>query len=91
MNPTIGTKIPTSPVKFQHCGTNFPIWIESFSMPSLGQIKTDIPYCFAYGNNNVCLRFHLIKYGGGIKVRNCGQYILYYLSDASTFSAYCVE
>merc|ERR1712018_605382 len=33
IHPSIGTKIPTSPTKFEHCGTKMSGWISGGSSP----------------------------------------------------------
>ena len=84
IRPSIGTKIPTSPPKVEHCGTYRSGWISGGSSPGLDQ-TFDAKVCFVnYGNN--CSR------SVDVKIRNCRNFMLYYLPTTPTCNlGYCVE
>lgn len=82
----IGTRIPTSPTKGWHCGVWASGWIKQDSDPAIWETKI-AKACFAPPNMDNC------RYSETIKVRNCGDFLLYYLTDARQMcnSGYCVE
>ena len=83
IDPNIGTKISTSLTKPRHCETIASGWIQVPSTPDFGQ-TVESKVCFNVGNG--------CKYSRQIKIRNCGQYVLYYLPEAPECPfGYCVE
>ena len=84
ISPSIGTKIPTSPTKFRHCGTSVTGWISGSSTPGIGN-TIDAKVCFVwYGND--------CQWNMKIKVKNCKDFLLYYLPDTRSCNwGYCVE
>ena len=84
INPSIGTKIPVSATKENHCGTYATGWIQGSSTTSLGQ-TIESKVCFSYSGKSC--RWEAI-----VKIRNCGHYNLYYLPDTPVcYLGYCVE
>ena len=84
IDPRIGTKIPTSSTKEKYCGTWAAGWIQGPSTPRLGQtIESNV--CFVGSSDDCAVKTN-------IKIRNCGQYNLYYLPDTpGCWYGYCVE
>ena len=66
-----GTRMPTSPVAINHCGTHAPGWMNGqHPTKDDGSVKRKV--CFNW-NNNVCL------WNIEISVRNCGAFYVYQL------------
>ena len=77
IDPNIGSKIATSLTKPLHCKTIASGWIQGLFKPDFGK-NIESKVCFNIGNG--------CKYSRQIKIRNCGQYILYYLPEALQYS-----
>ena len=86
ISPSIGTKIPTSPTKYKHCGTFVTGWISNGgSTPGLGQ-TINAKACFVLNDGNNC------DENVDIQIRNCKDYLLYYLPNVPDCRlGYCVE
>ena len=88
ISPSIGTKIPTSSMNFNQCGTQASGWISAGSTPEMGQ-TINAKACFVEPGK------HTLKhcsYSTNIKIRNCEQFFLYYLIDTPFCNlGYCVE
>ena len=84
ISPRIGTKIPTSPIKEWHYGTWMSGWLTSDSIPGLGEtIAAKVWFVLAAWND---------YYDVDVQIRNCSDYMLYYLPDTPDCTlGYCVE
>ena len=84
ISENIGSKIAENPPSVNHCGTAAPAWIQYGGHPTkLGETNESVRVCFVWGGNN-CHNSVLIK------IRNCGNYFLYYLPDYNGCTGYCV-
>ena len=69
ISPSIRTKIPTSPTKWEHCGNWYSGWISGGSTPGLGQ-TINAKACFVLNDGNNC------KWSSNVEIRNCRDFIL---------------
>ena len=89
-----GTKIPEKPPNHSHfkdrpCGTQHSGWLKGHHPKQPGKlVKRKV--CFAwyypgYSRNNC-------SWSCSVKIRNCGKYFVYFLSNAPTcYLRYCAE
>ena len=90
IDPSIGSQIPTSPVKHSHCGTASAGWLYQVSTPGLGQ-TVNATVCFTVTKDSYDCD-PISGWNVYIQIRNCRDYFLYYLSDTiSCAQGYCVE
>ena len=91
-----GTRISEKPPNYSSyterpCGTYYPGWLNGHHPKQPGQlVKRKV--CFANFYRNMYRRSCL--YSNYVKIRNCGKYFVYFLSDAPTHSCqlrYCAE
>ena len=95
-----GTRIPEDPFTMaqlrvdKYCRTNCPGYLPSGSHPQTpGELVTDVKVCYncnaEYFNGNMC------NYSKNyVKIRHCGDYFVYYLTDATSvfqIFRYCTE
>ena len=92
-----GTRIPEKPPSYSSyldgpCGTRHPGWLNGHHPKQPGElVKRKV--CFAENyyyswaqNRNNC------RYSNHIKIRNCGKYFVYFLSNVPACNArYCAE
>ncbi|XP_078382738.1 uromodulin-like [Oculina patagonica] len=64
-----GTKMPTSCVPTEHCGTDAPGWLNG-THPTVAEGKVTRQVCFNWRNN--CCTWTI-----NIQVRNCGDFFVY--------------
>ena len=67
-----GTKMATSCVSTNHCGTNAPGWLNG-AHPTVADGQVTRQACFHYFSN--CCVWSI-----NIQVRNCGDYFVYYIN-----------
>jgi len=67
-----GSKMPTSCVLENHCGTNAPGWLNS-AHPTVAEGLVSKQVCFNWLSN--CCYFSI-----NIQVRNCGSYFVYFIN-----------
>lgn len=67
-----GTKMPTSCVSENHCGTNAAGWLNG-AHPTVAEGQVSKQVCFTWLSN--CCHFAI-----NIQVRNCGFYFVYFIS-----------
>ena len=83
ISPSIGTKIPTSPIAISHCGTGAPGSVNSNTLPALGQTINQT-VCFNWSGDHC-------YWNETIKIKNCVEYLLYDLPTAPHCDlGYCV-
>ena len=88
-----GTRIPEKPPSYSSyldgpCGTRHPGWLNGHHPKQPGQlVNRKVCFVYKYYNyrNNCC-------WSNSVKIRNCGKYFVYFLSDARPCSVrYCAE
>ena len=86
--PPSGTKIPEQPPSSHHCGTSVSGRIRGSHPTNLGEIVTRT-VCFQSGSD-ICWNEQSLW--TEIKVKNCGEFFLYYLVDVKAcFLGYCAK
>lgn len=70
-----GTKMPTSCVSENHCGTNAAGWLNG-AHPTVAEGQVSKQVCFTWLSNCCYVAVN-------IKVRNCGSYYVYFISGTS--------
>ena len=79
-----GSKIPETPVAADHCNTAATGWLNG-AHPTILDETVNRTVCFNY-SENTC------PYENEIKIRNCGDYFLYYLPEVpGCYARYCSE